>query len=543
VNKSNLLPIVPIASTKGSTRSNPWTPTSHEVVIGKDILELLSTSMYVDPMNIYREYVQNAADSIDEARAAGVLRSDAAQVHIAIDPMARTVRIRDNGASVPWSNFAGRLSNLGASKKRGTSARGFRGVGRLAGLGYCQELVFRARAPGESLVSELRWDCRALKSMLRSPGHDKHLTALVQNVVSIRRVDMADAPDRFFEVELIGVIRHRDDRLLNSAAVADYLSQVAPVPFSPRFSFSSKIDAYLQNHLQLGELEIRINQSETPLYRPHRDVIEVDGEVTTTFCDLETRELTGIDGGVAAVAWILHHEYSGALPNKALVKGIRLRTGNIQVGDHTLLEELFPEPRFNSWSVGEVHILDPKILPNGRRDNFEHNVHIDNVLNQLAPVAREIARRCRHSSIARKWVREFELHCEAALESAKAVGRGGLTRASRQSHIDSIAKSQRAMRKVTENRHLDEESRQELSCKAESVEVTIRDLIGNSACPSDPLDSFSPQQRNAYKHIISLIYECSTNRIAAGSLVEKLLARLTEETDSKTKGASSTRPV
>src|SRR3546814_19617948 len=33
------------------------------VVIGKDILELLSSAMYTDPLTIYREYVQNPADA------------------------------------------------------------------------------------------------------------------------------------------------------------------------------------------------------------------------------------------------------------------------------------------------------------------------------------------------------------------------------------------------------------------------------------------------------------------------------------------------
>ena len=58
--------IVPI-----TLRESPWQNLASEIVIGKDILELLSSSMYVDPMTIYRKYVQNAADAIDDARNAG----------------------------------------------------------------------------------------------------------------------------------------------------------------------------------------------------------------------------------------------------------------------------------------------------------------------------------------------------------------------------------------------------------------------------------------------------------------------------------------
>ncbi len=36
-------------------------------IVGKDILELISVSMYVDPLTLYREYIQNATDAIDLA--------------------------------------------------------------------------------------------------------------------------------------------------------------------------------------------------------------------------------------------------------------------------------------------------------------------------------------------------------------------------------------------------------------------------------------------------------------------------------------------
>ena len=55
--------IVPI-----TLRETPWQNLADEIIIGKDILELLSSSMYIDPMSIYREYVQNAADAIDQMK-------------------------------------------------------------------------------------------------------------------------------------------------------------------------------------------------------------------------------------------------------------------------------------------------------------------------------------------------------------------------------------------------------------------------------------------------------------------------------------------
>ena len=41
---------------------------SKDVVIGKYAIESLTTGMYTDPFVIYREYIQNATDAIDDAK-------------------------------------------------------------------------------------------------------------------------------------------------------------------------------------------------------------------------------------------------------------------------------------------------------------------------------------------------------------------------------------------------------------------------------------------------------------------------------------------
>src|SRR5262249_215712 len=146
---------------------------------------------------------------------------------------------------------------FGASKKRGTSARGFRGVGRLAGLGYCRDLVFRSRAKSETVARELVWDCRQLRSLIQS-NEAIDLAAVVYRVVTERKLpsDGTNAP--FFEVEMRGVVRHKNDQLLNVSAITDYLSQVAPVPFQPEFKFGKEINDRLAAHMPLGVLNIRI---------------------------------------------------------------------------------------------------------------------------------------------------------------------------------------------------------------------------------------------------------------------------------------------
>jgi hypothetical protein len=55
--------------------------------LGKDVIEILTSGMYVSPLSIYREYVQNSADAIDEAKKSGALRSG--QVALTFDQSSR----------------------------------------------------------------------------------------------------------------------------------------------------------------------------------------------------------------------------------------------------------------------------------------------------------------------------------------------------------------------------------------------------------------------------------------------------------------------
>lgn len=497
-----------------------------EVVIGKDVLELVSSAMYVDPMTVYREYVQNAADAVDAARAAGQLApGELGRVEIAVEPGSRTVRIRDNGCGVPFREFGRKLTALGNSAKRGTPARGFRGVGRLAGLAYAQELIFRSRAPSEAKVSELRWDCRQLKVALRAVADDAGIAELVRSVTTLQRVEISDAPERFFEVEMRGIIRLRNDRLMSPAAIAEYLSQVAPVPFSPDFRFSGQITDALSRHLDLGALDIRVDGAEEPLYRPHRDRFALDNKADISFDDVTLIEIPGIDGDVAAVGWVLHHEYEGAVPTGTLVKGLRLRAGNVQVGDHTLLEDLFPEPRFNVWSVGEVHVLDRKVVPNGRRDHFEQNAHYHNLLNHLTPTARDIARRCRTSSVRRKWAREFDLQAQSAEETLSVISQGGVTAAERERLALSTDQTLLRLSKIASMDILKDVADPHAAV-IEGIRSRLGELMEDLSPVASPLMRLPPKQRAIYQKFFDLVYECSANRVAAKSLIDRIMMRL-----------------
>ena len=392
--------------------AKPKTLLETDIVIGKDILELLANAMYVHPLTIYREYIQNAADAIDEARMAGLPTNDP-HIAITLDHSNRIVRIRDNGESIPNVEFVKRITAIGASHKRGANLRGFRGVGRLSGLGYCQELVFRGKAEGDSKVVEVSWDSRALRERIRDLKYSGNLADLIREVVSYTETPSSNKAERYFEVELRKIGRLRNDLLMNELLIRSYLSQVAPVPFHPNFTFGLEIQEFLSDRGVRPPIRIELNDSDGPIYHRARNQIEFNPKTIDAVRSIEFVEIPEEDGELAAFGWICDHAYVGAIPKKLGLAGIRLRAGNLQVGDESLLAPLYPEPRFASWTIGDIHVSSKKIIPNGRRDDFEYTGQYTRLQAELSMRANDLAHRIRTKSQQRQRLRNVQIYFQA----------------------------------------------------------------------------------------------------------------------------------
>ena len=111
-----------------------------EIKFGKNIIGTLTEGMYENSRFIYREYIQNAADQIDQAVQDGLLGEGEGVIDIRIDPCKREITITDNATGISHENVYEVLGNVAASTKDRTVQKGFRGIGRLGGLGYCKKL-------------------------------------------------------------------------------------------------------------------------------------------------------------------------------------------------------------------------------------------------------------------------------------------------------------------------------------------------------------------------------------------------------------------
>lgn len=150
------------------------------------------------------------------------------------------------------------------------------------------------------------------------------------------------------------------------------------------------------------------------VYHRARNSFPISPKVNDDFRDVEFFEHRNSDGELLAFGWTLDHAYAGAIARRLSLGGIRLRHGNIQVGDEQILTWLFPEARFVQWAVGDIHIAHPRIVPNGRRDDFEHTAPYAQLHEELRDLARKITLLIRERSEQRTKLKKVQLALQYA---------------------------------------------------------------------------------------------------------------------------------
>ena len=303
-------------------------------LVGSDVLGLITAGMYDNPLTVYREYIQNAADAISSAGDEG-----GGTIEIEIDPSRLCVTIRDDGPGLNHEAAVRALLPIAQSQKRRESDRGFRGIGRLAGLAFSDSVTFLTRTRSDRLVTRIAWDGSGLRRRINGAKQTEHV---IRECVTIEKLAELKHPTHFFEVQIVGIARHAAGLLLNRQAVRKYIGEVCPVPFASSFPFASRIEYLLTRGRRPLVLKVILDGEVSPVTRRFGELIRFSEDRIDGFTELEELDIPSLDrGGSAAVGWIAHSSYLGAIPKEFGIRGLRARVGNIQIGDETVFDSLF----------------------------------------------------------------------------------------------------------------------------------------------------------------------------------------------------------
>ena len=375
------------------------------IQVGKYTLESLTTGMYSDSKIIYREYIQNSVDALEMAVKNNLIEPQSMRIDIIVDAENSYISIRDNGTGINSASAVSTLMNIGSSQKRHSNNRGFRGIGRLGGMSYCGRLVFSTSAENENTKTIVEFDCKKLRQLL-VPGanEDMDLATVLVNVTQVRRED--EKKERhFFSVEMFDVNGFSD--LLNIETARSYIAQVAPLPYkSRRFVYSPDVHRFLvENGYELEEFPIFVGETNSdlePVYKPNRHRYHSDRNKKKNDEILSLRTFrVEVEGELFALGWYGVCNWLGSLSEHE-ISGIRVRKGNILIGDNKTLNSIFKEARFNGWTQGELFVVTDRLIPNARRDDFEQNEAYYKLIEVLQDgIGAEITKAIREASALR----------------------------------------------------------------------------------------------------------------------------------------------
>ena len=477
-------------------------------LVGGEILSLITSGMYTSPLAIFREYLQNAADSI----ASSTTFNDG-RVEIKINIEERSVTICDNGPGLSHAQAKRLLIPISRSQKSRQHDRGFRGIGRLSGLAFGDSVSFLTRRNGDKQATQITWNGEHIRT-----GIDKRLPIekVIEQSVVVEKVDVDGQPANFFEVQVKGISRHATSFILNRDVVRKYIGEVCSAPFGVNFPYTSHVSKLFEKSQLPLVLEVCLDGDIEPVSKLHEAGINGSGRLDE-FTEFEEVKIPALgDNEYAAIGWIAHTSYMGAIPKEPGVRCLRARVGNIQIGDESVFDHLFSENRFNRWCVGEIHIIDSRVVPNGRRDYFEPNVHLRNLENQLSAVCRQLELRCRTASRQRNQRKHFESFLEDLESSYELVKSGYLTARATRQFIE------RKLSDITDfQEKYDSPKRTDETAKLDGWKNKLsgfRCRRGQSA-----LNGFDVKEKSVYKKIFKILAETSSSPRQAKKTIEAIL--------------------
>ena len=392
--------------------------------IGKNVLESLTRSMYADSKCVYREYIQNSADQIDEAlRLHPELEYN---VYVTIDKQKRTIIIEDNATGVKSDEVRDLLIDVARSTKERGVNKGFRGIGRLGGLAYCKTLKFETSYFEEDAVSQVTWDAVQLNHILDDETDDRDASDVIDAITTITTKNIKDIYDKhFFKVIMEDVT---DDKLLNEKEIRDYLSMVSPVDYSNHFLYRTKIYEFMNEHnlhldcynIFVGDCQIFKNYSMT-IYDPNG---QEDDKVT----GIEFWYELNSDGDPMYWGWYSISGLKGIMAKTNIARNIRLRCENIQLGDETACFQFMSsgdKARFVRYFFGEIHVLPTsKLVPNSQRDYLREDVALKEFECNVESNFLKLEKLCYGASDARKNDKTIKKSTEKEDEILKKMKKG-----------------------------------------------------------------------------------------------------------------------
>lgn len=338
--------------------------------IGKDQMRQYMGSMYENSMVVYREYLQNACDAVEQALRNGLIPNRRqANIAVSIDQYNKSITVEDVGIGIARKNIGDYLVSVASSHKYNKGLVGKHGIGRLNGANYCDQIIYETSYAGEPIKSTLIWDVKKAREICSNDSLDWDVTQIIDEVTHLKDSECEDADKHYCKVTLVNV---NDERLLDRDLVKQYVEQIVSVDYSTEFKdnvrnpalLKPKNASYKQRFDDLWVYQVTVdNMPIQKTYASECDDKVLGGMQLFVLKDEKTEE-------ELAWGWFALNRRAEQF-NGIPFSFIRARHHNFQIGREDLLNSYHKNSTAASYVVGELHITHPNIEPTGTRDGIE----------------------------------------------------------------------------------------------------------------------------------------------------------------------------
>ena len=353
--------------------------------MGLRLLETLTSALYEDPIVFFREYVQNSADAFTRHPVAN------ARIDIKIDKKNKKIVFLDNGYGIPKKDFIDKMTSIGKSdKSKAIDQIGFRGIGRLAAMPFCKELIFKNKVENEEEIQVFSWDGEKYNTLLSQSETDDLESAIEQiTQKSILKYE-GNISDHFFKVELVSY-RTEIEELVNGKDFKQNLCRLLPLKYADSFEAKKSIHSHYEKFMgeSLEKYEFDVYLDNEQLYKPYSEAHILESDVV--FWDLSFEQLSEeVPAEKIGVLWFTFNRKVSSNPANS-PRGIFVRSKNMLLGNEYAIADSVSKGNNDYVTTyreltqtlngvyGELLIDTQRLSDNARRDWFK----IDLNSNQL----------------------------------------------------------------------------------------------------------------------------------------------------------------
>lgn len=338
--------------------------------IGKSQMRQYMGDLYEDCMVVYREYIQNACDAIEDAVEKGLITDrKKTTIVVTIDAFRHNITIEDKGIGISTNNIGPYLVDVASSKK--VNRAGQYGIGRLNGANYCDEIRYETSTVGESVKSTLTWNVKKAREICKDPCQDPTTEEIIDCVTTLHPQEPEKEEAHYCRVTLVNV---NNDELMDEDKVIQYIQQIVPVDYCTEFK-DNLLKPSMEQSVNKGFIDrfrnlwiYKISVNGIPVekrYSSEEGGFEFGSIRCFSLKDNKTQE-------EFAWGWYAMNKEAKQM-NDLPISFIRARHCNYQIGPSALLSGLYHAIIDQSYFIGEMHLIHERLKPTASRDGINQN--------------------------------------------------------------------------------------------------------------------------------------------------------------------------